>query len=397
VWSAPGSLRRIPLLLYGLIFVSSLVSSAVVPLLPDYVSQYHVTAFDVSLLVSLPTLVMLATAVPLGFAGSRLGSPRVTIAGAAILAGSSLWQALAGTFASLLAGRILFGVALTIAWTTAVAWLETASAESPTKALGAIGPVTGIGFVLGPWIGGALAGWLGLAAPFALFGAVSVVILAGLLGHWRDRPSPRRPARHGRRHTVREAFGDRGFTVAVVGLGMIGFAGGVANAVGPIALSRAGLTVGVIGTIVGLSAGLYVLGGAVALRLTGALVSIAGAAATILVLGLTFIPASASTSTVAISSTLLTYMLFRGAMTTICYPLAAAHGQLAGLRTSAAVATANAVWAATSALGPVVGAGLLEWRGARSAFALTLAVAVIAAAAFLLPVRRQPGPTADPA
>jgi MFS transporter, DHA1 family, solute carrier family 18 (vesicular amine transporter), member 1/2 len=380
------------LLLYGLIFVSSLVSSAVVPLLPDYVSSFHVSAFDASLLVSLPTLVMLGTVVPLGLLGSAYGPAPVTLGGAVILAGSCFWQAFAGSFASLLAGRLLFGIALTVAWTTAVAWLEAGALEQRTRALGAIGPVTGLGFVLGPWVSGLLAGWLGLAAPFALFGAASMVILLGLLPHaQRERPREARPARR-RRHAVVHAVRDRGFAVAVVGLAMIGLAGGVANAVGPIALSRGGLSVGVIGTIVGLSAVLYVLGGAVTLRLSRRLVSALGAALAILALGLTFIPAAASVSTIAISATLLAYMLVRGAITTICYPLAASHGRRAGLQTSTAVATANAAWAAASALGPPIGAGLLELQGTRSAFAAILAVAVIASGAFLV-AGRGPRPT----
>jgi predicted MFS family arabinose efflux permease len=146
----------------------------------------------------------------------------------------------------LILGRLAFGLALGIVWTTGVAWLSSAG-DKPH--LGAVATNAAVGMAAGPAIGGVLADALGLASPFLVVGALSAV-LALALG--------RQPAAHSNRppqtsrsgslrllaHTARHS---RGVVTAAAVLAVAGGVGGVIQLLVPLQLHQAGFSASATG------------------------------------------------------------------------------------------------------------------------------------------------------
>jgi len=120
----------------GLFFVAGVAQAAIVPLLPRLSVRFDLSASQTALLLALPGLATLAVSVPSGLAADRLGArPRHPGAGA-LLCLSCLAQA-APSLPALLLGRIVFGVAFGVVWTTGMAWLADRAESSGGSGLGA--------------------------------------------------------------------------------------------------------------------------------------------------------------------------------------------------------------------------------------------------------------------
>lgn len=89
--------------------------------------------------------------------------------------------AVAPTYAWLFAGRIIAGIT-GASITTASAYIaDVSTAETRAKNFGMIGAAFGLGFVIGPALGGLLAGW-GIRAPF--YAAAGLCLLNALYGYF---------------------------------------------------------------------------------------------------------------------------------------------------------------------------------------------------------------------
>src|ERR1019366_5403374 len=100
------SLRRIPpglLPIYGLVFVAAMVQSALAPLGPLYAAQLHLSRVQLGELFAAAGFSTLLVVLPVGVFGDRLGSRRITIGAAVLIALSALGQGLAPDFLLLLA------------------------------------------------------------------------------------------------------------------------------------------------------------------------------------------------------------------------------------------------------------------------------------------------------
>lgn len=115
--------RQLLWLLYALFLVSGVAQAAIVPLLPRLAEVYDLAPSETALLLALPGLATLAVSVPAGLVADRFGARRATLAAGALLAAACLLQA-APSLALLVSGRILFGVAFGVVWTTGMAWLS---------------------------------------------------------------------------------------------------------------------------------------------------------------------------------------------------------------------------------------------------------------------------------
>jgi DHA1 family tetracycline resistance protein-like MFS transporter len=108
----------------------------------------------------------------IGSLSDAFGRKPVLIAALAVLAVDYVLMALADVFWVLLIGRILAGVA-GATYTTATAYIADISTKEERAArFGMIGAAFGIGFVLGPAIGGIAAQWH-ITAPFLIAAAMS--------------------------------------------------------------------------------------------------------------------------------------------------------------------------------------------------------------------------------
>lgn len=189
---AGGAARTI---LFLTVFVDLLGFGIVIPFLPMFAQRMGVGALGVGLILSIYSLMQFVCAPVLGRISDRIGRKPIIMLG---LLGSSIGYAIygfAGSFFWLLASRALHGAcAATIS--TAQAYIaDTTDDENRARGMGLIGAAFGLGFVLGPAVGGLMGGF-GLRTPvfFAAVLTFGNFIFAGMRlpeSHQPDRTTPR--------------------------------------------------------------------------------------------------------------------------------------------------------------------------------------------------------------
>lgn len=361
-------------LLYGLFLVAGVGQAAISPLLPHLSARYGLSASGAALLLALPGLATLAVSLPSGVAAERLGARPVTLAAGILLTLSSIAQALP-SLPALLLGRVLFGVAFGVLWTTGLAWLSECDAAGGVRT----GPAvtwSSVGITAGPAVGGVLSEHVGFAAPFWAMALLSSILLAGLfaagtgdgatmaralpaaalqpVGSWSARLSlVRRP-------NVWTAAAALVVSGAVSSVSQLLISGG---------LHDAGVSTGRIGLAFSAAAVCFIAVSAAIVRLgVRAQTQRFNAIATAM-LAVALIPALAG-QTLALVAALMLSAGPRAAIGTTAYALAAREqpgrdGFLFGLL--------NGAWAAATVLMPLV-AGALEQVGGRPAGYLAVIV-----------------------
>src|SRR5687767_3871492 len=96
--------------LYAFHFLVAADGNAIIPLIPEYTEQFDLSVFNAGVLVGIPAVAMLVLSLPVGMLSDRVGARTVTIAASALLTVSALGQALASSYAVLLASWGLFGI-----------------------------------------------------------------------------------------------------------------------------------------------------------------------------------------------------------------------------------------------------------------------------------------------
>jgi MFS transporter, DHA1 family, tetracycline resistance protein len=160
----------------------------VIPLLPFYGLHFGGTAAEVTWLMACYSLAQLFFSPLLGRLSDRLGRRPVLLVSLAFSIAAYIWLGLADALWMLFAARLLAGagagnIAAAQAYIT-----DVTSPEARAKGMGMIGAAFGLGFTIGPWIGGQLAGsdptTAALARPaFAAAGmsALAFVLVLALL------------------------------------------------------------------------------------------------------------------------------------------------------------------------------------------------------------------------
>jgi MFS family permease len=181
------------LLIFLTVFIDLIGFGIVLPLLPSYAAAFHVGDAAIGALVASFSLMQFLLAHWWGRLSDRVGRRPVLLVGLAGSAVSYLLFALAGNFWLLLLSRVVAGgMGATI--NVAQAYLaDVTAAEHRARAMGMIGAAFGLGFVVGPAIGGVSSGF-GNAAPGLV--ACSLTTLNLLLA-WRWLPESRRTVPEG--------------------------------------------------------------------------------------------------------------------------------------------------------------------------------------------------------
>ena len=197
VKQAPASAETPPasrLILFLTVFIDLLGFGIVIPFLPMFAHRMGVGAVGVGLLLSIYSLTQFVFAPILGRISDRVGRRPILLLG---LLGSSIGYLIygfAGTFFWLLASRAMHGAcAATIS--TAQAYIaDTTDDEHRAKGMGLIGAAFGLGFVLGPALGGIM-GHSSLQVPVFFASALTFgnfIFAAAMLPESRhpDRSAP---------------------------------------------------------------------------------------------------------------------------------------------------------------------------------------------------------------
>jgi multidrug resistance protein len=150
----PG--RRALLTVFLTILLDLIGFGMILPLLPFYAQEFQATPLQIGLLFSSYSLTQLVFAPLLGRLSDRVGRRPVLLASIAGGAASYLLFALAPNYAVLLVARSFSGVAAANYGIAQAYMADVSAPEDRSKAMGLVGAAFGLGFVLGPALGGIL-------------------------------------------------------------------------------------------------------------------------------------------------------------------------------------------------------------------------------------------------
>ncbi len=400
-------------LVYGLFLVAGVAQAAIVPLLPRMSAHFALSASQTALLLALPGLATLAVSVPSGIAAARFGARRVSLGAGTLLCLACVAQALP-SLAAVLVGRIVFGVAFGVVWTSGMAWLADLDEAGGGSSLGPAVTCSSVGIMLGPAVGGVLAQHIGLGAPFAVIAAATAVIVAplalGTSAPRRATPSPpvepadlpleiayfQPPVSDGpgpvtprvllalaRRPRVAAAAGALMVSGAVSSASQLLVSGG---------LHHLGLSTGRIGLAFSVAAVCYIAVSAVTVRLGSRAQTPKFNALVTAALALSLLPALADRGAVTLVLALMLTAVPRAVIGTIAYSLAS--GQRSGDQSSDGVVFGilNGAWAAATVLMPLLAGAAEQQGGPRAGYLVVIIPACLVAGGLVLrshaPTRR---------
>jgi len=416
--------------IYGLFLVAGIAQAAIVPLLPRLSSQYGLSPSETGLLLALPGLATLAVSVPAGVAADRLGARRCTVLAGAVLCVACVAEA-APSLALLLVGRALFGVAYGVVWTTGVAWL----AELDTGGGSRIGPsvtCASVGMMLGPAIGGVLAGAGATGLPFLLIAIVAAIVMVPLtIGGARAATAVGAAPGHdagtaadevaelahaigysetaelaasigygdpvpyggGRARALRSAVRRPGVVAAIGALVVSGAVSSVSQLLISGGLHHDGLSTGRIGLAFSAAAISYIAVSIAVVRLGVRVHTLRFNAMATAALAVVLVPGLVSGSASVLIVTLMVTSMPRAAVSTISYSLASAgSGPNGGVRDSAAdgsvFGVVNGAWAGSMVLAPLLAGALEQHGGAQVGFLAVIVPALVIAIGLLMRSRR---------
>jgi MFS family permease len=365
-------MRRLLLLVSSLVFVDTMLYAALTPLLPHFADELGLSKLSAGILVAAYPAGALIGGLPGGAAAARLGARRAVIVGLVGMGVASLGFAVADSFWTLFAARLVQGIGSSFTWAGAFAWLLAAAPRERRGAL--IGSAMGsavFGALFGPVIGAAAA-IIGRAAIFSALAALSVVLIAATL---RLEPTP---VEHPSAAAMGRALRDYRFAA---GLGLMALASllfGILSVLGPLRLSDAGWGAAAIGAI-------WLTGAAlegVASLLVGRLIDRRGrllpvraalATGTVLVLGLAAGPAPVIYAALIALSAAAFGILFTPAFALI------AHGaENVALPQGMAFGFMSAAWATGAFVGPAAGGAIASATGDWIPFVLAATLCAIA-------------------
>jgi MFS family permease len=356
-------------LVYALFVVCGVSQSAIVPLLPTIAVHYGLSASETALLLAVPGLATLAVSVPAGMAADRYGARRVSLGAGLLLCLSCVAQA-GPSLVLLMAGRVAFGIAFGIVWTTGVAWIAELDDAAGSARLGPSVTCSSVGVMFGPAVGGLLGQTAGLSLPFLLIAAATAAVVVPLAlgsaptrkGSADRRPSAvPAPARAGRSPRAVLALTRRpGFGPAAGGLVVAGAVSGSSQLLITNGLHADGIATGRIGLAFSAAAVCYIAVSAAVVRVGARAQTPRFNALATSVLALAMLPALASGGVSALVGALVLCSVPRAAVSTIAYSLAPLGSSDEG--DGLVIGMLNGAWAAAMVLTPVL-AGALEQHG----------------------------------
>jgi DHA1 family tetracycline resistance protein-like MFS transporter len=200
-------------ILFLIVFIDLVGFGVVIPLLPYYALRFDASPWQVTLLMAAYSLAQFIAAPLLGRLSDRVGRRPVLLLSLACSAASYVWLAYAPVLWMLFAARLFAGAGAGNIATAQAYIADVTPPEKRAKGMGMIGAAFGLGFTVGPAIGGLLAGanpaTADLARPAFLAAGLSALAFAvALLRLKESRPPEARKAeaRRGRIAVAKSAF-----------------------------------------------------------------------------------------------------------------------------------------------------------------------------------------------
>lgn len=378
-------------------FVIAIGYGIVAPVLPQFAASFGVGVAAASAVVSAFALCRLVFAPASGAVVDRIGERPTYLIGLMVVALSSAATAFAQTYWQLLLFRGLGGIGSTMFTVSAMGLIVRLA---PPRMRGRISGYYATSFllggILGPVVGGLLAGW-GMQAPFLIYAAALLVASTVVYLRLKDETLAARAAKKAQPPmTFREAFDAGAYRSALVSGFATGWtAYGIRVALVPL------LAVQLVGEgpqVAGLALALFAVGNAVALTVTGRLTDRLGRKP-LIITGL--LVCAAATFGVGVSTTVPAFValsLIAGMGSGILNPgqQAAVADVIGPERYGGKVLSRYQMSSdAGQILGPVLAGALADAAGFGWAFGVSAGLMVVAAVAWL-PVKETMPPAETP-
>ena len=197
-----GDIRAVPTL-FLIVFVDLVGFGLVIPLLPFYAVRFAASPQEVTALVAIYSLVQLVTAPLWGRLSDRVGRRPVLLASLAASALAYLWLGSATRLWMLFAARAFAGACAGNIAAAQAYIADVTRPEERARGMGLIGAAFGLGFMIGPALGGLLAGtdpltadletpaWVAAGLSFLALLGVVLLLPESLPAGRRDRTSSR--------------------------------------------------------------------------------------------------------------------------------------------------------------------------------------------------------------
>jgi DHA1 family multidrug resistance protein-like MFS transporter len=172
-----SSNRRNLVILFMTMIVMMIGFGLVIPILPFYIEWLGASGRDLGLLMAAYSLMQLVCAPFWGGLSDRIGRKPVLLFGVLGNALSMLFMGLSTTLWMLFTARVLAGILSSATLPTAMAYIsDSTSDENRGGGMGGIAAAMGVGMILGPGLGGWLAG-VNLSTPFFVAAGLSILVL----------------------------------------------------------------------------------------------------------------------------------------------------------------------------------------------------------------------------
>ena len=170
--------RKTPLgLIYLTLFIDMVGFGIVIPVLPLYAegSTFQATPAQLAWIVGIYSLLQLICAPLFGRISDRIGRKPVLVVSILGTAIGFIVLGAAQTVWMLMLGRIIDGASGGNISTAMACIADVTAKENRSKAMGMVGAAFGLGFVIGPAIGGVLSHHISLSAPFYFAAGLAVI------------------------------------------------------------------------------------------------------------------------------------------------------------------------------------------------------------------------------
>jgi multidrug resistance protein len=170
----------------SIVFIDLIGFGMIIPILPLYAQHFQATEWQIGILLASYSFMQFLASPVLGWFSDRYGRKPVLLCSLVGSATGYILMANAGSLAMLFLARILSGAAGASVGTASAYIADITPPENRSRRIGLIGAAFGVGFVLGPAIGGILSQW-SVIAPFwfaAILSALNAVLM------WAVLPEP---------------------------------------------------------------------------------------------------------------------------------------------------------------------------------------------------------------